>query len=104
MLQGHHRAVRAYADAGNSVVVDDLMLGAAVYADWLEALRGVPVTWVRIDCPSAVAEQREVERGQRAGLARGTHEAVHDGVRYDLTVDTSRRTPAEAAQVILGGR
>jgi chloramphenicol 3-O phosphotransferase len=104
MLRGHHRAVRAHADAGISVVVDELMLSTEVYADWLEALSGVPVTWVRVDCPLDVAEVREEERGQRAGLARGTHDAVHDGVRYDLAIDTSTQTPSEAAHIVLGRR
>jgi chloramphenicol 3-O phosphotransferase len=101
MLHGSHRAVRALVDSGNSVVVDDMMLSEDVYADWLEALRGVPTTWVRVTCPLPIAEQRERVRRQRPGLARGTHETVHAGVSYDLTIDTSVLAPADAADEVL---
>lgn len=101
MLRGHHRAIRALVDEGNSVVVDDLMLGTEVYADWLESLKGVPAAWIRIDCPLDIAELRERQRGQRPGLARGTHDLVHHGLRYDLAIDTSTQTPSEAADLVL---
>lgn len=101
MLRGQHRAIRALVDAGNSVVVDDLMLSPEAYADWLEALSGVRATWVRVDCRLDIAEQREKHRSQRPGLARGTHDVVHDGVRYDLSIDTATQTPSEAANVVL---
>lgn len=104
MLRGHHRAVRAHLDEGNSVVVDELMLSTEVHADWLEVLGGVPVIWVRVECPLEIAELREQQRGQRPGLARGTHDVVHNGLRYDLTIDTSVQTPADAAKLVLDTR
>lgn len=101
MLCGQHRAIRALVDAGKWVVVDEMMLSEDVYADWLVALRGTPATWVRVECPLPLAERRERERGQRPGLARGTHETVHSGVSYDVTVDTGVLTPEMAAGRIL---
>ena len=46
MLAGMHRAIRAFALAGNNVVVDDLCLEPSILQDYLVALEGLWVLFV----------------------------------------------------------
>src|SRR5690349_25012634 len=54
VLRGMRRAVRAMADAGNDVVVDDVILERAWLTDWAAVLDGVPAWLVGVRCPAAV--------------------------------------------------
>jgi chloramphenicol 3-O phosphotransferase len=48
------------------------------------------VLWVAVRCDSAVAAGRELARGDRVrGMAMSQAEVVHQGVAYDLEVDTT---------------
>lgn len=101
MLQGFHRAVAAYAHAGLTVVVDDLLLSTDCLADWREALHGLRSSWVQVVAPLAVLEERERLRRQRPGLARGHFHSVHEGVNYDLTLDSSLMNSERCAVEVL---
>lgn len=69
---------------------------------WLDALSGLEVQLVRVTCPPAVADRRELARGHPAGLARGHLPTVHaHGHPYDTVVDTTTGTPAELARAVL---
>jgi len=49
-----------------------------------------------------VAAERERVRGDRAvGMARRQAETVHRGIAYDLVVDTTHATPAQAAAIVV---
>ena len=53
---------------------------------------------VKVTCDPVVAQAREAGRGDRTiGLAAGQADVIHEGVTYDLEVDTSSQTPEEAA-------
>ncbi|SEM42875.1 chloramphenicol 3-O phosphotransferase [Streptacidiphilus jiangxiensis] len=94
--------VAAMARAGARVVIDDVFLGgAASQARWREALTGLDVLWVGVRCASAVAARREEARGDRAvGMAALQADAVHQGVAYDLEVDTTRADPSACARAV----
>ena len=65
-------------------------------------LAGHDVTKIGVFAPLDVLEQREAARGDRLiGLARWQFERVHQGAQYDLTLDTSARTPEQCAADIL---
>jgi chloramphenicol 3-O phosphotransferase len=87
---GFHHAVAALARSGIDVIVDDVALeGAADQRRWDEALRDLDVCWVGVRCAPDIAAAREAERGDRpAGIARQQANTVHNGVRYDLDLDT----------------
>jgi chloramphenicol 3-O phosphotransferase len=71
----------------------------------MDALSGLEVLLVCVTCPLAVAEQRELDRRNPNGLARGHHCVVHDhGTAYDMTVDSTTGTPAELARAVLRGQ
>ncbi|MEU9043983.1 MULTISPECIES: chloramphenicol phosphotransferase CPT [unclassified Kitasatospora] len=95
--------VAAMARAGARIVVDEVFLGTtASQARWRAALEGLDVLWVGVRCDPAVAAAREAARGDRvAGMAAAQAEAVHEGVAYDLVVDSSRTSADECAELIL---
>lgn len=92
----------AMACAGARLVVDDVFLGgAASQRRWLDALGDVPTLWVGVRCDAAVAREREAARGDRiVGMAAQQADVVHEGVAYDLEVDTTRTDPTSCAQAI----
>ncbi|MFF3375954.1 chloramphenicol phosphotransferase CPT [Streptomyces sp. NPDC002680] len=97
--------VVAMVRAGARVVIDDVFLGgAASQQRWRKALGGPgepDVLWVGVRCESAVAAGREVARGDRAqGMASAQADAVHQGVIYDLEVDTTRTESLVCARTI----
>lgn len=94
--------VAAMAAAGARVVVDEVFLGGAGSQQrWREALRGLDVLWVGVRCDAGVAAGREVARGDRtAGMAASQADAVHEGVTYDLVVDTTRTEALACARQI----
>ncbi|MFE0549827.1 chloramphenicol phosphotransferase CPT [Streptomyces pilosus] len=95
----------AMARAGARIVVDDVFLGgAASQRRWQEALGQVGevgVLWVGVRCDSAVAAGRETARGDRIrGMAAQQADAVHEGVVYDLEVDTTNTESLVCAHTI----
>jgi len=94
--------VAATARAGARVIVDAIFLGGAVsQRRWQKVLAGLDVLWVAVRCDSAVAAGRELARGDRVpGMAASQAEVVHQGVVYDLEVDTTRTEALACARVI----
>lgn len=94
--------VAAMARAGARVIVDEVFLGGlASQQRWQLALDGLEVLWVGVRCEAAVAEYREVARGDRVtGMAAAQADLVHRGVAYDLQVDTTHAESMECARVI----
>ncbi|MGX1561730.1 chloramphenicol phosphotransferase CPT [Streptomyces sp. NPDC055506] len=94
--------IAAMARAGARVIVDDVFLGgAASQQRWRKALAGLSVLWVGVRCDSAVAAAREIARGDRVrGMAAAQAQVVHEGVSYDLEVDTTHTESLECARTI----
>ena len=92
----------AMARAGAHLVVDDVFLGGAgSQRRWLDALGSVPTLWVGVRCDPDVAAQREAARGDRvAGMAAQQAVVVHQGVTYDLEIDTTSTKPVDCALTI----
>jgi chloramphenicol 3-O phosphotransferase len=104
MLQGFHRAVREFVQAGNPVIVDEMMLGPEVRDHWFETLATLDVIRVGVRCELAELERREAARKGPAGLARWSGQRVHEGMPYDLWVDTTGETAqACAARILAAG-
>ena len=94
--------VAAMARAGARIIVDEAFLGgAASQRRWRQALDPLPVLWVGVRCEGAVAAGREIARGDRViGMAASQAEVVHQGVVYDLQVDTTHTEALECARAI----
>ena len=96
------RGVAAMARAGANIIVDDVFLGGGTSQDrWRAALKGLRVLWVGVSCAPEVAAQREASRSDRiAGMAASQTAVVHEGVLYDVQVDTSYRSSLECARIL----
>jgi chloramphenicol 3-O phosphotransferase len=94
--------IAAMAHAGARIIIDDVFLGgAASQQRWRKALGGLAVLWVGVRCDGAVAAGREVARGDRTqGMAASQAEVVHEGVFYDLEVDTTQMESLLCARTI----
>lgn len=98
---GIHAAMGAIVRAGNRVIIDHVFAHPAVNGLLRGELAGVPSLWVAVDCSLEELERREAARGDRgAGTARSQIDIVHNGVDYDLRLDTSRMTVAECAAAV----
>jgi len=91
------------AATGTGVIVDEVLLDGGAGQERLRtALCGLEVLWVGVTCDPAVANARAARRPDRvAGLVASQWPVVHEGVVYDLVVDTSRATSARCAERIL---
>jgi chloramphenicol 3-O phosphotransferase len=95
--------IAATALAGANVIVDDVFLsGADSQRRWRDAFAGrLDVRWVGVRCAAEVAAARERARGDRtAGMAASQAELVHQGVVYDLVVDTAETDTPACARII----
>ncbi|MFC8509993.1 chloramphenicol phosphotransferase CPT [Streptomyces sp. NPDC057411] len=92
----------AMARAGARIVLDEVFLGgAASQQRWLKRLDGVDVLWVGVRCDGTVASGREIARGDRAlGMAALQADLVHEGVTYDVEVDTTHTESLDCARAI----
>lgn len=96
-LRGMRRAVAALAAQENNLIVDEVMLGPT-WDDYKSLLAGFDVSLVAVLAPLGVLEEREFQRKDRLlGLARWQYDRVHQGMAYDLEIDTSADTPAACA-------
>jgi len=102
LLEGFHRAVAAYADAGVNVVVDDMLLDLAVLGDWARALAAVPTLLVNVTAPRTELLRREAARTLHPtpGLVAG-HIDLHRAIVADAEIDTSETSPRDAARSVL---
>jgi chloramphenicol 3-O phosphotransferase len=104
LLSGYLGSLREMALAGNDVVAEAVMtperrpLYESTFGD-------LPILLIGVKCPLEVARRREAIRTDRRGgpidLPSDYFLAVHEGLSYDLEVETSVKNPTElAAEVI----
>jgi chloramphenicol 3-O phosphotransferase len=101
LLKGMRQAIAAMADAGNNLIIDDVILdgGLREYEALLAATR---LLKIGVFAPLDILEDRELKRGDRAiGLARWQAPRVHAGAIYDFEIDTSLAEPAACAERIV---
>lgn len=84
---GFHASLRAYADAGNNLILEHILDTDG----WMETLSGLlaphDVFFVAVHCPLELLAEREAARGDRPiGSARRDYETIH------TTLNWTRRT------------
>jgi chloramphenicol 3-O phosphotransferase len=100
-----YTGLAATARAGVGLILDEVFLGGSrSQARLRAALEGLHVAWIAVDCDVHVASRRESTRADRTpGMAAAQFRLVHDGVNYDLRVDTSAHSPEACAEQIRVG-
>ena len=103
LMTSMHAAIAAIARRGTSVVADHVIVEPAWLAECARLFRGLDAYLIGIECPLAVLEQRERARRDRqatVGEVARQFDVVHAHTAYDVEVDTSLLSPAEAATAI----
>jgi chloramphenicol 3-O phosphotransferase len=101
MIFAAHRAVRAFADSGFNLIVEDTIYQPDWVADYVDLLRHHRVLLVAVRCDLAELERRETARGdRRIGQSRGDLNIIYDLPSYDVQVDTANTTPQGCAETI----
>jgi chloramphenicol 3-O phosphotransferase len=100
-MRGMREAVAGMADAGNDLIVDEVMWDPETLADYRWQLATFEFYIVGLFAPLEVIEQRERQRGDRTlGLARWQYDRVHRGMVYDLQLDAAAASPDQLAAQI----
>ena len=99
-FRGMRHAVAAMAAQGNDLIVDEVLLGET-WTEYVRLLEPFQVFLVGVHARLETLEAREKARGDRLiGLARWQFDRVHNGMVYDLQLDTDDASPAECALAI----
>jgi chloramphenicol 3-O phosphotransferase len=96
------KGLSVLAGAGVHLILDAVFLDGVHSQETIsEAFVDQRLAWVGVTCELNVAMQRERDRGDRVvGTSARTAQQIHEGVHYDLVVDTTKRTPDDVAQEI----
>ncbi|MDO6708934.1 chloramphenicol phosphotransferase CPT family protein [Photobacterium sp. 1_MG-2023] len=98
----YRTTVRHLLDAGLNVIVDDAINGAEEMAVWQSVLAGKQCLFVGVFCTDEILVQREKQRGDRLpGSALEQASRVHQGIRYDIQINTASNSPRACAHQIL---
>ena len=97
------QGVAAMARAGAGIILDMVFLqGATAQIRWKNVLAGLEVLWVGVQCDPLVATAREAARRDRVpGMAATQARLVHQGMAYDLQVDTTYCSSEDCARSIV---
>ncbi len=98
-----YAGVVAMARAGLRVILDEVLLdGGTGQRRVAHYLDGLSLLWVGVHCDPAIAVQRERARSDRMdGMATSQASKVHDGVHYDVVVDTTAASSEHCARVVI---
>ncbi|WP_416369286.1 chloramphenicol phosphotransferase CPT family protein [Tritonibacter mobilis] len=89
-FSGFHRAVKAFADAGNDLILEHILDTPGWHTDLQQLFCGHKVIFIGLTPSLSTLETREAARGDRpAGSAARDFEHVHRDLSYDLTLDGS---------------
>lgn len=99
-FEGFHNSIRAFAIAGNHLIVEHIVETQTWMDRLLKLLEGVDVFFVGLHCPLEELERREIQRGdRRIGEARADFEVTHRFGRYDFECTTTGEVDGLAERV-----
>lgn len=104
-FDGFHRSLKAYADAGNDLILEHILDTDHWLGELQALLAGHDILFVGIHCPLDLLIEREAARADRPlGSARQDFETIHVGKRYDIELDTRDGTDANVEKVLAAWR
>lgn len=103
MLLGMHKAISAFANEGNNVIIDDIIMQPKTLRHYVSVLAKHWALLVGVRCPLEVLNEREARRpGRFPGTAQSHYRRAHAHGCYDLEVDSSRQSVADCVMQITG--
>lgn len=97
----YRTTVAHLASCGLNVIVDDVCDGDNEMQIWRTVLQNYDCLLVGVFCDNDVLEQREQARGDRQrNTAIEQSARVHQGIKYDLIIDTTLHSAAQCALMI----
>jgi len=99
-----YRGLAEMARRGARLILDEVFLAGGAGQERFRALLGeLDVLWAGVRCDPRVAAEREAGRADRVpGMAMSQAVAVHEGVVYDVEVDTTGSPALACARQIAG--
>lgn len=101
-----YHTAKLFSDMGKNVLIDGMLLEKEEivphYQRMSEIFKDNPFVLVEVYCPLDICKQRNIARGDRYETQSEEQAALMaKNIDYELTVDTSIRTPEECADVII---
>jgi chloramphenicol 3-O phosphotransferase len=104
LVSGYLGSLREMAIAGNDVLAEAVMTQGRRHL-YDSTIGDLPIILVGVKCPLAIAQLREHARTDRHGgpieLPADYFAAVHEGLSYDLEIDTSVKDPTALAEELV---
>ncbi len=102
LLKGMRRGIAAMANAGNNIIVDDIILHKDFLEDYLQVFAHLQVYFVGVHCALSVVNEREAKRpGRFPGTAAGHLERCHAHNIYDIEVDTGEQSVDDCSSKVI---
>ena len=105
VFEGFYNCLPALAQAGNNLIVEQIVENQGQLAALVQRLGGSDVFYVGVHCPLPELIRREKLRGDRkTGDARRDLETVHTFSSYDFEVDSTQPAQENADRIIAAWR
>lgn len=100
--QTYRELVLRLAELEHFIIIDDVAFGKKEFDRWKTLLADYKVLYLGVHAPLNVIEERERKRGNRIiGSARAQFRKVHEGINYDLDIDTHQDTLCDNVSKII---
>ena len=101
-----YNTAKMMSDNGVNIIYDGMLLEMDGLKPHLEKLLTLfidsPLKIIEIYCPLEICKQRNIQRGDRGANQSGEQNSIMaKNIKYDISVDTSRHSPEECAEIIL---
>jgi chloramphenicol 3-O phosphotransferase len=104
-FDGFHHSLKAYADAGNDLILEHILDTPGWLGVLKELLGAHDVFFVGVHCPLDLLIAREAARGDRPlGSAQQDFEQIHIGKLYDLDLQSTDGTEANVEKILAAWR
>lgn len=95
-------AIKALLEYGNNLIVDNVVNGNAEMLTWKDLLADYECCYVGVHCSLEKLIEREKKRGGRIiGSAAEQYFRTHEGIEYDVSVDTNEESIETCANQII---
>lgn len=100
-FDGFHQSLAAYAQCGNSLIVEHILDTPGWHDDLIALLAPFDIFFVGVHCSLPELIRRERARGDRpVGSAEQDFKTIHHGLRYDLEISAELNAEDNVERVI----